>query len=1109
MPPSTVFSYWRRRSNASPVPTQPTSQSTSKVLGTSSPPQLPIIDDSRVLTATFDEKYTVAESSISQTPKDPPWNFDGGKTTVSASFIDAPSSSTATPAPSSAEGHTRPGSSPEERDTEPSIHTSQSNHSPSSIPPSIPPVTPEHTHGNSKPTSPFWASSGKGSSNVPAVDSQSKTSTSPGMAPSGHRRFRTSLDESPRDKVSSSQREYRFEGPLSRRPIDRDVQPVEPVAPKSGKTMLHLLNPMSLLAKRRSHQVTGLRAEDVNKGSRNIVPAIPDDYDPRIRGNIVHDFSAPRPRRQLSVAPVPLQEQISPPGASSVTQHGHTGDGMGVRSSEPKSPYSPLSEQVKRHSDHSPVFREHFEDDKRALQVENKAYLQSSLLTDPSNRDHDPHTIPVFARKLPSSITDHDKSPDEPLKPRPEAELPEEDILNGAEDSDAVEIELPQQPSGLPKHFKSNASRFSFDMNGVGSSTQEKLLEEKHKEKEAARKAQARLNGEFSDIEDDYDNDMFEDLNGLEEEIPGVNVDDDDEGDEFKDFSGPGHIWTRSWLAPNLSPVVASPVQPEVPTLQDDRPCSLKQQEPDHSTELVSPNASIPAGDITDPSKAFLQAPLDISNAPLQTIPDEDDLYFDDGEFGELETEDAGDQFNESIFDDPTSHLYDRKQPTAPVQPQDEESDHYTKLASPDASIPATYIPNSSEAFIQASTGLSNTPLKTILDEDDLYFDDGEFGELEAEDAGDQFDESIFDDPTSHLYDRKQPTAPVQPQNEEPRVDADLNHGLKHVPSTASDYHQGFAPRRYGSVTGNMPNPELVNSHSGVLSEHNLEAFHNALADAANLSATKDRLGHATSISERSLAQDSAQTADSQPGLVSDESRLSQAMDPVPYDEVFEDFDYYDNDDLLYDDPIIAAANAEALENDDEGIYGHEFGFYAEAYVNGSELTNGGYFGPRGPEGISRTHSGRGKFCEPSLTPITERSEWSTRNSIISVNAHGVAHSSQSVASPGLAQLVDLNSIEDEMSLSALLKLRRDAWGGSNSSLRSSSGSPPLQQHSASNRGSFALSDVSPTVHTVPPDLLGEPMDSPIRETDKGAWGYSLPQQRTERSMAGDGEAQS
>ncbi|KAL6232605.1 hypothetical protein BDW75DRAFT_217447 [Aspergillus navahoensis] len=1061
-----MLSYWRRRSsNASPAP--PISQPAPKA-----PPLLPLIPDSTSLTTTFDEKFTAGEEA----PNDSFSKSDGEKTTIPVSTIDAPApsstSGTLAVAPSSSDDHTRPRSSSEERDTEPSL-TAQPNRSQ----PSLHPATPDQTtHGDtSKPTSPLPAS-GKPRLTPTAVDGQSKrsSSTSPAMAPSGHRRFRTSPDVSPGDKHSTSQKEYRFEGPTSRRQTDRDVQQLESVPQKgSGKTMLHLLNPLSLLAKRRSHQVAGLRAEDVNKGSRNIVP-IPDDYDPRIRGKIVHDFSAPRPRRQLSAAPVHRPEPVGQLGPSTAAQHEHAGD--------EKSPYSPLSEQMKRHSDHSPVFREHFEDDNRVLQVENKAYLQSSLLTHPSNRDHNPHAIPVFARKLPSSITDGDR-PSEGLslsQGQPESshevELVNDNTTKTVGDSDTFELDLPQQPSGLPKHFRSNASRFSFDMNGVGSSTQEKLLEEKHKEKEAARKAEARLIGEFSDVEDDYDNDMFDDIDGLEEEIPGVNVD-ADEGDEFKDFSGPGNIWNKSWLAPNLSPVVASSVQPDTST-QDNQPAASQQGKLHHgSTEPLSPDTSMAADDTTDHSKTFLRESKDLSSIPLQTIPDEDDLYYDDGEFGELYTKDGGEKYDESIFDDPTSHLYERK-PTAPIQTQQEKA--------------------------------GSLPLQTIPDEDDLYFDDGEFGDLDTKVAGDQFDESIFDDPTSHLYDRKQPAAAVQLRNELTGVEAGSSDGLGYVPSTASEYHQGFVPRRYGSVAGNMPNPGLVNSYSGILSEHNLEAFHNALANAANQSAAKDRLAHTTSVSERSMAQESAHTAESQPGLVSDESRISQAMDMVAFEEVLDDFDYDDSDDLLYDDPIIAAANAEALENDDEGFYGHEFGFYAQAYSANSELTNGGYFGPRGAEGISRSHSGRGKFREPSLTPITERSEWSTRNSIISVTAHGVAHSNQSVSSPALAQLVDLNTIDDEISLSALMKLRRDAWGGSNSSLRSSSGSPPPQQYPASNRGSFALSDVSPSVHTVPPDFLGGPlaMDSPIRDSDKGAWAY-FPQQRTERTITGDGDSQS
>jgi hypothetical protein len=199
----------------------------------------------------------------------------------------------------------------------------------------------------------------------------------------------------------------------------------------------------------------------------------------------------------------------------------------------------------------------------------------------------------------------------------------------------------------------------------------------------------------------------------------------------------------------------------------------------------------------------------------------------------------------------------------------------------------------------------------------------------------------------------------------------------------------------------------------------------------------------------------------------------------MAFEDVFdEDLIYDDTDDAYFDDAIVAAANAEALENDDEGFYGQEFGFYAQADGTcNSELTNGGYFGPRRVEGVTRSHSSRGKFQEPSLTPITERSEWSTRNSMISLKAHG-ATSNPSLASPGLAQLVDMGNIDDELSLSALMKLRRGAWGGSNGSLRSSAGSPPPQHPMSSpNRGSFTgASEASPTLFSPdegPPSAVG------------------------------------
>lgn len=1026
MPPSTVFSYWRRdhrRSSASPVSSaQPTPAIASSTRSASNPPRLPVIPNTAALPTTFGSSSATADGSSPQSWGDFSPDLDADKTNVavSATSVNAPSSSSTNLAVPSAvsENNVRPHSSPEECDRDPSI-TSQSN----SSQPSFTAPRPECADGeSSKPNSPFRRSFGKGflNAHTPSSDNQSKRLSTPGIAHSSPFRLRASPDGSPAEKTTASQKESRFETASHRRQIDRDVPADHTNHHKSGKTRLHLLNPMSLLARRRSSQIATSRTEDVKIGARNLVPAIPDDYDPRIRGNIVHDFSAPRPRRNLSAAPVLLREVASrnssdQPRPTNGTQR-HVSDQILT-----------TSEQNKRHSEHSPAFKEHFEDDQRALQVENKGYLHSTLLTNPPPRDRDAQSLPVFARNLPAKLPEQDEKPDDPPPKESPPAPPSSEPVNVPQDSDTIEF-VPHQPSGLPKHLKSNASRFSFDMNGVESSTQEKLLEEKHKEKEAARRAKARLEDpEFSDGEDDYDNELLDDLDGLEEKIPGVNAD-ADEDDQFSGFSGPGDILNKSWLAPGLSPVIASPISPNAPSL------------PTTTNESSQPAPAPPSNDLEDPTAGLSAS----SEEPVEVPP--------------------------------------------PLQP--------TKSPAQVSQIPTGPPPNATQ-FLD--------------DDDDLYFDDGEFGDLTADVGDEGFDESIFDDETSHLYDRKRTserTAPAPapapaPQQESEKQD-DLkdalsslnelsletgpNGGLKHVPSMASEYRPGS--RKYSHVPEDVHNAGSAKSPGGVLSEHNLEALHNALAKAAVQTAPKDRFDRNVSVSERSLnEEDDEQPMSPQPGLVSDDSHLNRSVDMASFEQGFEDFDYDDNDASFYDDPIIAAANAEALENDDDGFYGQEFGFYAQAHGNG-ELTNGGYFGPRGVEGITRSFSSRGKFREPSLTPITERSELgSTRNSMISVSAHGAAHSNP--LSPGLAQLVDLGNLEDEISLSALMKLRRGAWGGSNGSLRSSSGSPPPNLQTASNRASFTgLSDVSPTAYNAPPDLFGgsSATESPIRESYKGAF---------------------
>ncbi|EPS37317.1 hypothetical protein H072_9009 [Dactylellina haptotyla CBS 200.50] len=90
----------------------------------------------------------------------------------------------------------------------------------------------------------------------------------------------------------------------------------------------------------------------------------------------------------------------------------------------------------------------------------------------------------------------------------------------------------------------------------------------------------------------------------------------------------------------------------------------------------------------------------------------------------------------------------------------------------------------------------------------------------------------------------------------------------------------------------------------------------------------------------------------------------------------------YDIDDIDEDD-MIAEANRDALASDNDGWYGQEFGFYPTSSAN-STYSAGGFFGIDLPK--------PGFIRNPSLTPISERSEGSLRNSlsIISPNSlHG------------------------------------------------------------------------------------------------------------------------
>src|SRR5439155_11345803 len=58
---------------------------------------------------------------------------------------------------------------------------------------------------------------------------------------------------------------------------------------------------------------------------------------------------------------------------------------------------------------HSPLFKEHFDDDRQALQPGNKGYLHSLAASAALHSDLGPANMPAFAKNLPMSLPDKDK----------------------------------------------------------------------------------------------------------------------------------------------------------------------------------------------------------------------------------------------------------------------------------------------------------------------------------------------------------------------------------------------------------------------------------------------------------------------------------------------------------------------------------------------------------------------------------------------------------------------------------------------------------------------------------------------------------------------------
>lgn len=572
----------------------------------------------------------------------------------------------------------------------------------------------------------------------------------------------------------------------------------------------------------------------------------------------------------------------------------------------------------------------------------------------------------------------------------------------------------------------STSSRFSFQLGGQASSAQERLLEEKHKQFQDTKRVSS-LSHQYGGDDDDYDDYDFDADAGLEEDVPEFGMEDYPE-DEFG-----GLPFDRSKIENSTS------VQRSIP------PTQWKPREDDGFEEEEEHEA------VFDRSK--IEIPTSTQNQSLQEFHfTPDSLTFSPSSSNNVSQPTPRDEGGMVIG------VADPEQVATTISQDQRSSTDDDQIASTADFLGGLGI--STRSSDQTIASLEPKKLSVTFDDADLYFDDGEFADHSAnQNESDRFDEDMLDDemairdiPAENL--RRYESAKYKAGTEGKVGLVDGENVVLPAAHRISAWEES-ARLRGSSVSG------------AALTEGNLAAYHSLLVNAANEAAANGKFNRV------SFSQDSED--ESQPGVISDESRFSNNIggSGIAYDDGFP-FD----DDEMDDEMMIAAANAEALENDDDGFYGQEFGFYARARnKEESDMVNGGFFAPRGSNGVKRSHSGRANFQEPSLTPITERSEWSTRNSVASLQIPGgLPQSAASLPSPGIAQLLERDSpVHDEdMTLSALMKLRRGAFGGSSTSINSIGPNPsitsPLAQyhpHPFSPQESFH-NRMSSSIHSIP-----------------------------------------
>ncbi|KAL7783847.1 hypothetical protein V8C37DRAFT_396733 [Trichoderma ceciliae] len=839
------------------------------------------------------------------------------------------------------------------------------------------------------------------------------------------------------------------------------------IEPQKGKKGLPFLkNPMSTLLLRRKNNQNIPNVLPLPLSSRSDEPT----YDPRIKGTRVHDFSAPRRRtnapandtvaiRSASLANIALESGVGPRDAT---------DGRGPVMLDGQQQRRMLS------SASDPARPESGSTNSHTIAQSSSV---SSVRTGSSSAE----------QALPSDdcIAPGVKKNDSALQANPSeiSQATTQDI-DGLVRTAAGSVRTTRSRnvslSSIPRHMKSTSSRFSFDM--IGAAKQEKLLEERHRQRELDKKA---AQGEPRDSRfDDFDEDAFDydammDDDGLEEKIPGVNadyeeeepsfddeyyeqeaqyiedeIDPDDDQENFAGFTFQRSDATSSPATPQSSGMMATPIDADGDVIG----CAVTKDTPGLPILPLSPEPS---------SFSNQEADAEVSGLGIQVVDVSTSVQATGAEGG------------------------------SPSQPT---------------------------AMFQAEGTYCGT------NDDDLYFDEGmaSFGGVFAEDLaggpvddGAPFDESIFDNDDTDQYGRplpgafalaksaregnnnqqeieilkpetvKQESEMASQLSEEPDVSHSATQALASF--NAAEQSSGAAGVEVSSDLPPISETTIVAPQPTPYNANPIVAYQAALAAAAQKAAECGQF-------ERTMPQSPTEADGQADGQGQSSANLDElnALHHYAYDDY--GYAYDDMDDFeIDDDAIIAEANASALANDSDGWYGQEFGFYAAAVNNhGSHpsasnaedfgYAAGGFFGPKGASNLNRSISGRVVSREPNLTPITERSEYSNRNSVMSLGMPPIGGTS-TIQSLGLAQLAMMaDRVDDQMNLSALLRLRSRAWGGSQASLASSKDGSPRSE-----RGDTPSSPRGPSFPTAfPSSTAGHTRKNSVfsivsRDSDSGS----------------------